>query len=136
MTERTFIIVKPDAVGQGLVGAILSRYEQAGLRLVELSERTIDAAFSDRHYAEHVTKDFYPPLREFMTSGPLVAGVLEGDDAVVTVRALNGATDPGTADAGTIRADYGTSVRQNCVHGSDSAETATREIGLWFPGLG
>ncbi|MFV0429116.1 MAG: nucleoside-diphosphate kinase [Arachnia sp.] len=135
MTENTFIIVKPDAVAAGLVGAIVSRYEQAGLRLVRLEERTIDAAFADSHYAEHIHKDFYPPLREFMTSGPLIAGVLQGPDAVATVRAINGATDPAAAEPGTIRADFAASVRENCVHGSDSTTTAAGEIGLWFPGF-
>jgi nucleoside-diphosphate kinase len=132
--SRTFVIIKPDAVAAGLVGDVLARYEAAGLRAEALEMRSIDGDFADRHYAEHTEKDFYPPLREFMVSAPLVAAVLVGDDAVAKVRQINGATDPAQADEGTIRADHGTSVRINCVHGSDSDETAEREIALWFPG--
>ncbi|GAB3820770.1 nucleoside-diphosphate kinase [Tessaracoccus terricola] len=134
MSEQTFVIIKPDAVAGGHVGNILGRYEAAGLRIVEMELRTIDGEFSDRHYAEHLERDFYPPLRVFMTSGPLVAGILEGDDAIARVREINGATDPAQADAGTIRADFATSTRENCVHGSDSVESAVKEIALWFPG--
>lgn len=130
--SKTFVIIKPDAVREGLIGDILIRYESAGLRVTRLEMRTIDGEFADQHYAEHVDKDFYPPLREFMTSGPLVAAVLEGDDAVAKVRAINGVTDPAEANEGTIRAAHGTSVRENCVHGSDSEETAEQEIELWF----
>ncbi|PIF04614.1 MAG: nucleoside-diphosphate kinase [Propionibacterium sp.] len=135
MTERTFVIVKPDAVAAGLVGDILGRYERAGLRLVALQQRTIDDAFADRHYHEHVAKSFYPTLREFMTSGPLIAGVLAGPDAVAIARQVNGATDPAQAEPGTIRADHGTSVTINCVHASDAPQTAASEIALWFPNL-
>lgn len=131
--EKTFIIVKPDAVANGLIGEILGRYEKLGLRITRLEMRHIDGDFADRHYAEHLERDFYPPLREFMTEGPLVAGVVEGSDAVSLVRQANGATDPASADKGTIRADYASSVRRNCVHGSDSPETAAEEIALWFP---
>lgn len=134
MSEQTFVIIKPDAVSGGHVGNILGRYEDAGLRIVELEQRTIDGEFSDRHYAEHLEREFYLPLRVFMTSGPLIAGILEGDDAIARVREINGATDPTQADAGTIRADFATSTRENCVHGSDSAESAAKEIALWFPG--
>lgn len=133
MAEQTFVIIKPDAVAGGHVGNILGRYEDAGLRIVQLEQRTIDGEFSDRHYAEHLERDFYPPLRVFMTSGPLVAGILEGDDAIARVREINGATDPTQAAAGTIRADFATSTRENCVHGSDSVESASKEIALWFP---
>lgn len=135
MSEQTFVIIKPDAVAKGIVGNILERFEDAGLRIAALDLRTIDGGFSDRHYSEHLERDFYPPLREFMTSGPLVAGVLEGRDAISRVREINGATDPAKAAAGTIRADFATSTRENCVHGSDSAESAAKEIALWFPGL-
>lgn len=131
---KTFVIIKPDAVEGGLVGDILSRYERAGLRIEALDLRTIDGDFADEHYAEHVEKDFYPPLKEFMTSGPLVAAVLAGDDAITKVREINGATDPAEAEPGTIRADHGESVRVNCVHGSDGEPSAQREINLWFPG--
>ncbi len=135
-TERTLVLLKPDAVRRGLVGAILGRFEAKGLRALALEQRHIDAGTADQHYAEHVERDFYPPLREFVTSGPLVAAVLEGDEAVEVVRALNGATDGRKAAPGTIRGDYSLSNRENLVHGSDSAESAAREIALWFPDLG
>lgn len=133
--NRTFVIIKPDAVDAGHVGAILTTYEEAGLTIDAMDLRTIDGAFADQHYAEHVERDFYPPLREFMTRGPLVALILSGDDAVTAVRELNGVTDPAEAAEGTIRARFGSSVRENCVHGSDSPESAEAEIGLWFPSL-
>ncbi|MGW0227362.1 nucleoside-diphosphate kinase [Actinopolymorpha singaporensis] len=136
MSERTLVLIKPDAVRRGLVGEILSRYERKGLSLVTLELRTIDGAMADAHYAEHVEKAFYPPLRDFVTSGPMVAAVLEGDQAVEVVRLLNGATDARKAAAGTIRGDLALSNRENLVHGSDSAESAAREIDLWFPKLG
>lgn len=135
MTQRTFVIIKPDAVRRGLVGEVLSRYERKGLTLVALEQRTIDGGMADQHYAEHVERDFYPPLRTFITSGPLVALVLEGDEAIEVVRALNGATDGRKAAPGTIRGDLSLSNRENLVHGSDSPESAAREIGLWFPSL-
>jgi nucleoside-diphosphate kinase len=135
MTQRTLVLLKPDAVRRGLVGDILGRFEAKGLALVTLELRTIDAATADQHYAEHVEKDFYPPLRDFVTSGPLVAAVLEGDEAVEVVRALNGATDGRKAAPGTIRGDLSLSNRENLVHGSDSPESAAREIAIWFPEL-
>jgi nucleoside-diphosphate kinase len=135
MTQRTLVLLKPDAVRRGLVGEIVSRFEAKGLCIVALEHRTIDAATADRHYAEHVERDFYPPLRAFVTSGPLVAMVLEGDEAIEVVRALNGATDGRKAAPGTIRGDLSLSNRENLVHGSDSAESAAREIALWFPNL-
>ncbi len=133
--SRTFVIIKPDAVAAGLAGEVLRTYEQAGLTIEAMELRTIDGAFSDQHYAEHVGREYYPTLREFMTSGPLIALVLSGDDAVARVRALNGATDPAKADEGTLRQRFGTTVQRNTVHASDADETATREIALWFPGL-
>lgn len=133
MSEQTFVIIKPDAVAAGHVGDILARWEGAGLRVEALELRTIDGDFADRHYAEHVERDFYPPLRVFMTSGPLVAGILAGAGAIEKVRDLNGVTDPAKADAGTVRADFGSSVRENAVHASDSPESAAAEIALWFP---
>ncbi len=136
MTQRTLVLFKPDAVRRGLVGDILARFEAKGLTIVALELRTIDAALADQHYAEHVGKDFYPPLRDFVTSGPLVASVLEGDEAVEVVRALNGATDGRKAAPGTIRGDLSSSNRENLVHGSDSPESAAREVALWFPALG
>jgi len=135
MTQRTLVLIKPDGVRRGLVGEILSRFERKGLAIVALEQRTITAADSDRHYAEHVERDFYPPLRDFVTSGPLVAMVLEGDEAIEVVRALNGATDGRRAAPGTIRGDLSLANRENLVHGSDSPESAEREIGIWFPNL-
>ncbi|MFP5369052.1 MAG: nucleoside-diphosphate kinase, partial [Actinomycetes bacterium] len=110
-------------------------FEAKGLSIVAMELRTIDAAQADEHYADHVEKDFYPPLRDFVTSGPLVAMVLEGDEAIEVVRALNGATDGRKAAPGTIRGDLSLSNRENLVHGSDSPESAEREIKIWFPGL-
>ena len=135
MSQRTLVLLKPDAVRRGLVGNILSRFEAKGLSIVAMQLRTIDAAKADEHYAEHVERDFYPPLREFVTSGPLVAAVLEGDSAVEVVRAINGATDGRKAAPGTIRGDLSLSNRENLVHGSDSPESAEREIKIWFPDL-
>ena len=133
--SRTLVLIKPDAVRRGLVGEIVGRFEAKGLSIVAMEQRTIDASLADQHYAEHVDRDFYPPLRGFVTSGPLVAMVLEGDEAVEVVRLLNGATDGRKAAPGTIRGDLSLSNRENLVHGSDSPESAEREIALWFPGL-
>jgi nucleoside-diphosphate kinase len=135
MSQRTLVLLKPDAVRRGLVGNILSRFEAKGLSIVALDMRTIDASKADEHYAEHVEKDFYPPLRDFVTSGPMLAMILEGDEAVEVVRALNGATDGRKAAPGTIRGDLSLSNRENLVHGSDSPESAEREIKIWFPDL-
>lgn len=135
MSQRTLVLIKPDAVRRGLVGQILSRFESKGLTLVALEQRTIDAAQADAHYAEHVDQPWYPPLREFATSGPLVALVLEGDEAIAVVRLLNGATDGRAAAPGTIRGDLSLSNRENLVHASDSEESSAREIALWFPHL-
>ena len=133
--QRTLVLIKPDAVRRGLVGAVLRRFEDRGLQLVAMEMRTIDADLSDQHYAEHVARDFYPPLRAFVTSGPLVALVLEGDEAIEVVRGINGATDGRKAAPGTVRGDYSLSNRENLVHGSDSPESAEREIKIWFPDL-
>jgi nucleoside-diphosphate kinase len=133
--ERTLVLVKPDAVRRGLVGGIISRFERKGLTIDEMRLRTMEAALADEHYAEHVDKPFYPPLKEFMTSGPLVAMVLSGDQAIDVVRALTGATDGRKAAPGTIRGDFSLSNRENLVHASDSPESAKREIELWFPEL-
>ncbi|PSL06767.1 nucleoside diphosphate kinase [Haloactinopolyspora alba] len=135
MSERTLVLIKPDAVRRGLVGTILARYERKGLSIVAMDQRTIDPTLSDAHYAEHVDKPFYPALREFVTGGPLVALVLEGDQAIDVVRALNGATDGRKAEPGTVRGDYALSNSENLVHASDSTESAKRELDLWFPGL-
>ena len=129
------MLIKPDAVRRGLIGEVLGRFERKGLTVVALDQRTIDGATADRHYAEHVERDFYPPLRAFITSGPLIAMVLEGDQAIAVVRGINGATDGRAAAAGTIRGDLSLSNRENLVHGSDSPESAEREIKIWFPEL-
>lgn len=134
-TERTLVLVKPDALRRGLLGEILGRFERKGLTIDALVVRTMDAELADQHYAEHVDKAFYPPLKEFMTSGPLAAVVLSGDEVIAVVRALVGATDGRKAAAGTIRGDLSLSNRENLVHASDSADSAKRELALWFPEL-
>lgn len=133
MAERTLVLLKPDAVRRGLVGELLRRYESKGLRFVAMDLRTIDGELADKHYADHLGKGFYPALREFILSGPLVALVLEGDFAVDVVRNLNGATDGRAAAPGTIRGDLALSNRENLVHASDSGDAAAREVGLFFP---
>lgn len=133
--ERTLVLVKPDAVARGLVGNVLARYEAKGLRIAALDLRAVDADLADRHYAEHVEKGWYPELREFITSGPVVAMVLEGERAVEAVRLLNGATDSAVAAPGTVRGDLALSKQRNIVHASDSVESAVREIAVWFGDL-
>lgn len=133
--ERTLVLIKPDAVRRGLVGEIISRFERKGLRLDAMVQRTLDEGFADQHYAEHVDKPFYPPLKAFMTGGPLVALVLSGDQVIEVVRGMIGVTDGRRAAAGTIRGDLSLSNRENLVHASDSVDSAKREIGLWFPEL-
>jgi nucleoside-diphosphate kinase len=132
VTERTLVLIKPDAVRRGLVGEVLSRFERKGLTIEAMVQRGMDADLADRHYAEHVEKAFYPPLKAFMTGGPLVALILAGDQAIDVVRALVGATDGRVAAAGTIRGDLSLSNRENLVHASDSPDSAQREIALWF----
>ena len=131
--ERSLVLVKPDAVRRGLLGEILARFERKGLVIEALELRTMDAALADQHYADHVEKAFYPPLKEFMTSGPLAALVLAGDNVIEVVRTMIGVTDGRKAAAGTIRGDYSLSNRENLVHASDSPESAVRELALWFP---
>jgi nucleoside-diphosphate kinase len=133
--ERSLVLVKPDAIRRGLLGEILGRFERKGLVIEALVLRTMDAKLADQHYAEHVEKAFYPPLKDFMTGGPLVAMVLSGDQVIDVVRALVGATDGRKAAPGTIRGDLSLSNRENLVHASDSAESAKRELALWFPDL-
>ena len=135
MTERTLVLIKPDAVNRGLVGVVISRLERKGLQIEAMVLRTMDAALADRHYAEHRDKPFYPPLKAFMTGGPLVAMILSGDQAVEVVRMLVGVTDGRQAAAGTVRGDFSLSNRENLVHASDSVDSAKREIALWFPQL-
>jgi nucleoside-diphosphate kinase len=134
-TERSLVLVKPDAVRRGLLGEILSRFERKGLVIEAIELRTMDAALADEHYADHVDKAFYPPLKQFMTSGPLAALVLSGDEVIEVVRAMIGSTDGRKAAAGTIRGDFSLSNRENLVHASDSPESAARELALWFPKL-
>ena len=133
--ERTLILVKPDAFARSLTGEILARFERKGLRLAALELRTLDRETGSTHYAEHEGKPFYDELVSFITSGPLVALVLEGDDAVRAARQVIGATNPLEANTGSIRGDYAIVVGQNMVHGSDSPESAAREVALFFPDL-
>lgn len=134
--ERTLVLVKPDSVARGLVGQIIARYEAKGLTLVALELRTVSTELAAQHYEEHVGRPYYPGLVEFVTSGPLVAMVLEGERAIGAVRLLNGSTDSAVAAPGTIRGDLSLSNSRNLVHASDSPASAEREIALWFPGLG
>lgn len=136
MSERTLVLIKPDGVARGLVGEVLSRIERKGLTIVALELRTLDRATAEAHYAEHASKPFFASLVDFITSGPLVAAVIEGADAIAQWRAMMGATNPVTAAPGTIRGDLATVMQQNVTHGSDSPESAAREVGLFFPGLG
>ena len=136
MSTKTLVLLKPDAVERGLVGNILTRFETKGLKIVAMQLRTLDAATLARHYEEHVGKGFYAELVAFMGRNPVVALVLEGpDDTWEIVRAMMGATNPRSAAPGTIRGDLGTLFTENLVHGSDSAESAAREIQIFFPGL-
>jgi nucleoside-diphosphate kinase len=134
--ERTLVLVKPDGVARGLVGEVVGRLEAKGLRLVAAELRTLTADVAETHYAEHRERPFFASLVEFITSGPLVAMVVEGPRAIEAFRALAGATDPVKAAPGTIRGDLALEVQSNIVHGSDSPESAAREIGLFFPDLG
>ncbi len=136
MSNRTLVLLKPDAVERGLIGAITSRFESKGLRVAAMELRTLDADVLARHYEEHVGKGFYSDLVTFMARGPVVAMAVEGpEDTWEIVRAMMGATNPRTAAPGTIRGDYGTLFTENLVHGSDSAESAARELGIFFPAL-
>lgn len=134
--ERTLVLVKPDGVARGLVGEVIARIERKGLRLVALDLRTLTPDMARTHYAEHAEKPFFGPVVEFITSGPLVAAVVEGPRAIDAFRQLAGATDPLAATTGSIRGDYALEVQNNIVHGSDSAASAKREIALFFPELG
>jgi nucleoside-diphosphate kinase len=133
--ERTLILVKPDAFARNLTGEIIARFERKGLRLVAMKLMTMSRDLAARHYAEHEGKGFYEELVSFITSGPLVAMVLEGESAVVAARQVIGATNPVEASTGSIRGDYAISVGQNMVHGSDAPESAAREVALFFPDL-
>ncbi len=132
MHERTLVLIKPDGVQRLLAGRILARYEERGLKLVGLKLITVSRDLAERHYDVHRAKPFFGGLVDFITSGPLVAAVLEGPNAIAVVRAMNGATRPHEAAPGTIRGDFALETAQNLVHASDSAETAAGELALWF----
>lgn len=132
MIEKTLVLVKPDAVGRGLSGEIIGRFERKGLRIVGMKMLQFDVALARRHYVDHVEKPFYPSLEAFITSGPVVALAVEGEDAIALVRMMMGATSHLQALPGTIRGDFAGSTQRNLVHGSDSAESAARELPLFF----
>jgi nucleoside-diphosphate kinase len=133
--DRTLILVKPDAFARSLTGEIIARFERKGLRIVALRHMTVSVELAEHHYAEHAEKPFFGELVEFITSGPIVAMVLEGTDAVKAARQLIGATNPLDAAPGSIRGDFAIEMGQNMVHGSDSPESAAREAALFFPDL-
>ncbi len=136
MSERTLVLVKPDGVARGLVGEVITRIERKGLRLVALELRTVSRQVAEQHYAEHAEKPFFGDLLEFITSGPVVAAVVEGQRVIPAFRQLAGGTDPvDKATPGTIRGDFALETQFNLVHGSDSQDSAKREITLWFPQL-
>ena len=134
--DRTLILVKPDAFGRGLTGEVIARFERKGLQIVALKMMRLERELAERHYDEHREKDFFASLVDFITSGPLVALVLGGYEAVAAARQVIGATNPLEATAGSIRGDFALEVQTNLVHGSDSQQSAEREIGLFFPELG
>jgi nucleoside-diphosphate kinase len=134
--SRTLILVKPDAFERRLTGEVIARFENKGLRIAALKHMTVERELAERHYEEHKDKPFFGELVEFITGGPLVAMVLEGHEAVTAARQLIGATNPLEAAPGSIRGDFGLEVQTNLVHGSDSDESAAREMGLFFPELG
>ncbi|MBD0736950.1 nucleoside-diphosphate kinase [Streptomyces sp. NPDC088197] len=136
MSQRTLVLLKPDTVRRGLIGEVVGRIERkAGWTVAALELRTLDRGTLEQHYAEHVGRPFYEPLMDFMASGPAVAMVVEGERVIEGVRALAGPTDPIAAAPGSIRGDFGTIVRENLIHASDSEESAEREIKIFFPGL-
>ncbi len=130
--ERTFLMVKPDGVQRGLVGDVVSRMENRGLRIVAMKMIHLDRNTAEEHYAEHAGKDFYEPLLEYITSGPVVAMAVEGDSAISLIRKMVGETDPQDANPGTIRGDFGIDVGRNIVHAADSPESAERELDIFF----
>ena len=133
--QRTLVLVKPDGVRRGLAGEVISRLEKKGLTLVAMELRTLDRATAEEHYGEHKERPFFGELVDFITGGPLVALVVEGPNAVAGTRRLMGVTNPVEATPGSIRGDYALEIGQNLVHGSDSEESAKREIGIFFPNL-
>ncbi|MGE5455040.1 MAG: nucleoside-diphosphate kinase [Methylocystaceae bacterium] len=132
MAEQTFLMIKPDGVQRGLVGTIIARLEQKGYRMVAIKMLQITPELARQHYAEHVEKNFFPEMSQFITSSPVVAMVWEGEQVVTAMRTLVGSTNPNDAAPGTIRGDLGRSISQNLIHGSDSVASAEREIGLFF----
>ena len=136
MSQRTLVLVKPDGVARGLVGEVLSRIERKGFRIVAMDLRTVPAQVAQSHYAEHTDKPFFGDLVDFITSGPLLAAVIEGPEVIASWRTMLGATNPVNAAPGTIRGDLATETQFNVTHGSDSPESAAREIALFFPTLG
>jgi nucleoside-diphosphate kinase len=135
VSERTLVLIKPDGVARGLVGEVLARIERKGFRLVALELRTLERAVAEEHYGEHRDKPFFADLVDFITGGPLVAAVVEGPAAILSWRAMMGATNPANAAPGTIRGDLATETQYNVTHGSDSEASAVREIALFFPHL-
>lgn len=135
MSERTLVLIKPDGVERGLVGEVIARIERRGYRIVAMELRTLTADIAQEHYGEHRDKPFFADLVSFITSGPLVAAVIEGPDAIVAWRTMMGATNPINAAPGTIRGDFANEMQNNVTHGSDSPESAAREITLFFPNL-
>lgn len=130
--ERTYVMIKPDGVQRNLVGEIIGRFEKKGFKIVGLKMLQMERATAEKHYAEHIGKPFFEALASYITSGPVVAIALEGKDVVATVRAMNGATNPANAGSGTVRGDYAIEVGRNVIHGSDSVESAQREIAIYF----
>jgi nucleoside-diphosphate kinase len=135
MSERSFVMVKPDGVAAGLTGEVISRIERRGLRLIAIRKATMERAAAEEHYAEHGERPFYGELVDFITSGPVVMMAVEGDGAIAVLRSMMGATDPKQAAPGTIRGDFALDVGQNIIHGSDGPESAARELALHFPDL-
>jgi nucleoside-diphosphate kinase len=135
VSERTLVLIKPDGVARGLVGEVLNRIETKGWKIIALELRKLDEKTASTHYIEHDGKPFFKDLVSFITSSPLVALVIEGPNAILGWRQIMGATNPANAQPGTIRGDFATETQNNVTHGSDSIESATREIGLFFPGL-
>lgn len=135
MSERTLVLIKPDGVERGLIGEVLSRIERKGFAIVALQLRVLERAIAEEHYGEHKDKPFFKDLVDFITGGPLVAAVIEGPEAIASWRTMMGATNPANAAPGTIRGDLATETQMNVTHGSDSPESAAREIGLFFPAL-
>ena len=132
MVEKSLILIKPDGVRRGLIGEVISRFERRGFTIVDMKMLTVTSELADAHYQEHVDKPFYPGLKAYITSGPIIAFVIEGESAVRVTRQMVGATDPADAEPGTIRGTYALTKSENVIHASDSVESATREISLYF----